>query len=523
MPDIVKNPVINADFPDPDVIRVGEYFYMTSTTMFLMPGADILRSRDLAHWEIIGHVFDLIGDEDEYTLSNGKHAYARGMWAPSLTYNKGKFYLNFACNERKRSLLYIADDPRGPWERTEMGDFYYDSSLFFDEDDKVYIVHGNSTLRLTQLDPATWGPKEGGIDRILAVDEKDQPLGYEGSHLYRLNDRYYLFSCHMPKETQGRKTEVCFISDSLTGEFKVKTILNDCMGYNRPALQVAQGGMVDDTNGRLYMFMFHDRGALGRAPVIFPMRFGEDGYPMPDTPDGSIPDTFAGVPGVNGGYMDMRDHIYGDDSFAYDSIDEMLKTSPWWQISHNPDEENIGFTKEEPGLFIRTSKVTDNLLQARNTLTQRCMGPKSEGEIVLDASGLKVGDCAGLCIYSSHYGAIAVTRDETGYKLVRLETEAVGETIMGDKDFYTRKPQIETICELSDPVVRLRVKADFTKEPDTCTYSYKQGDKWIELSNVHKLYFRLDMFIGARFGLFAYSTKQTGGCAVFRDFRISPM
>ncbi len=518
---MVKNPVINADFPDPDVIRVKDTYYMTSTTMFLMPGADILRSKDLAHWEIAGHVFDLIGDEDEYTLNNGKHAYARGMWAPSLTYNKGTFYLNFACNERKRSLLYMTEDPCGEWRRVEMGDFYYDSSLFFDDDDRVYIVHGNSTLRLTELDPETWGPKDGGLERILAVDEKDQPLGYEGSHLYKRDGRYYLFSCHMPKETQGRKTEVCFISDSLTGDFKVKTILNDCMSYNRPALQVAQGGMVDDTEGRLYMFMFHDRGALGRAPVIFPMRFGDDGYPMPDTPDGSIPVDFSGVPGVKSEYKDLRGHIYADDVFDYGSVGEMLKVAPWWQISHNPDMDNCGITDDKPGYYIRTSAVTDNLLQARNTLTQRCMGPVSVGEVTMDASGLNDGDIAGLCAYSSHYGAIGIMREGDEYRLVLIQSDAGSTSVMGDKDFYERKPRIQTIYRVDDPLVRLRIRTDFTEAPDVCTYAYRMGDKWTELPGRHELYFKLDIFIGCRFALFAYSTVNPGGRAIFRDFTMT--
>jgi beta-xylosidase len=515
----VNNPVINADFPDPDVIRVGDTYYMASTTMFLMPGGDILESKDLAHWKIAGHVFDTIGDEDEYLLKNGRHAYARGMWAPSLTYNKGKFYLNFACNERKHSLLYIADDPHGPWERTEMGDFYYDSSLFFDDDERVYIVHGNTTLKLTELDPLTWGPKEGGLERILAVDEKDQPLGYEGSHLYKIDGKYYLFTCHMPKETDGRKTEVCFMADSLTGDFKGKTILNDCMGYNRPALQVAQGGLVDDEQGHLYMFMFQDRGAIGRAPVIFPMRFGEDGYPMPDTEDGHIPALFSGVPEVSVSDSEPRGKIFGDDDFNYSSLDEMLGNAPWWQISHNPDKENCGIARGGRAYYIRTSAVTDNLLQARNTLTQRCMGPVSEGEITLDASGLNFGDYAGLCAYSAHYGAIAVTKDEEGYKLVTLEVEAG--TFFKDTEFYGKKPCIKTVAKLDDPVIRLRVRTDFTEEPDRCTYAYRLGNEWMDIADVHNMYFRLDLFIGCRFALFAYSTKEPGGEAMFTDFTIN--
>ncbi len=515
------NPVINSDYPDPDIIRVGDMYYMASTTMFLMPGGDILRSPDLLHWEIVGHAFKTLGDDEQYTLSNGKHAYARGMWAPSLSYNKGTFYLNFACNERKNSLLYIAKDPAGPWECREMNGFFYDSSLFFDDDDKVYIVHGNTTLRLTELDPATWGPKEGGLERILAVDEKDQPLGYEGSHLYKKNGLYYLFTCHMPKETQGRKTEVCFISDSLTGEFKGKTILNDCMGY-RPPLQVAQGGMVDDPDGNLYMFMFQDRGPVGRAPVVFPMRFGEDGYPMPDTEDGRIPLVFNGTKAALSQPRkdnDGRGYVYGDEDFRHESVEALLNDCPWWQFSHNPDPDNYKLFPDKGIFRISTGYTCDNLLQSRNTLTQRSMGPASEGEITIDASSLNIGDYAGLCAYNAHYGGLAVTRTEEGFELVTIEADSTSNNIV-DKDFYTRKPNFRTFKKLTDPVIRLGVRADFTCTPDYCEYYYYDGDKKARLPYRHRLFFKLDLFIGVRFAFFIYSTQKAGGSADFSDFKI---
>lgn len=514
------NPIINSDFPDPDIIRVGDTFYMASTTMFFMPGGDILKSKDLVNWEIAGHVFDTLGTEDRYRLTDRKHVYARGMWAPSLNYNEGTFYLNFACNEMGSSLLYTASDPEGTWERTEMGDFFYDSSLFFDDDGRTYIVHGNTTLRLTELDTSTWDRKEGGLDRILAVDEKDQPLGYEGSHLYKRDGKYYLFTCHMPKDTQGRKTEVCFICDSLEGEFKGKTILNDAMGY-RPALQVAQGGMVDDASGNLYMFMFQDRGAIGRAPVIFPMRFDNEGYPMPDTADGRIPVEFTGVPGTSNGDGSGRGLIYDDCDFKYTSVDELLVKAPWWQFSHTCDPEYCEIFPDKGVFRIRTRETCDNLLQACNTLTQRTIGPVCEGEVTLDASLLSTGDIAGLCAYNAHYGGIGVIKKDEGYYLAYIHADADTPYVGGDKDFFERKCVIESVKELSSPVIRLIVKCDFSKEPDRCTIGYYDGETRVMLSNVHDMYFKLDMFTGVRFAMFAYSTKTPGGSADFSDFRIS--
>lgn len=539
---MAKNPILPIDFPDPDVIRVGDTYYMASTTMFLMPGGDILKSKDLVHWELAAHVFDSLGDDDQYTLKNHKHAYARGMWAPTFRYHEGVFYLSFSCNERKNSLLFTANQVEGPWKMQEMGDFFYDSSLFFDEDGKVYIVHGNTTVRITELDTNTWGAKEGGLSRILIQDKPNQPLGFEGSHLYKLNGKYYLFTCHMPEETEGRKTECCFICDTLEGEFKGKTILNDAMGYNRPWLQVAQGGLVDDPEGNLYMFMFHDRGALGRAPVIFPMTFDEEGYPAPDSEGYRIPLYFAGTKGDTYDNYDYgRNMYFGDEDFSESDIKELLEKKLWWQISHNPDWGNIKLLHRnqvddaistgsgqneislstDHALRITTGAVVDNLLQARNTMTQRCVYDVCNGEITIDPSGLNIGDYAGLCAYSAHYGGLCVGRDEEGYFLAKIETEADSDSIMGDKDFYERKPVITKLKSLSSvETVRVRITTDFRNAPDFCTYSYEENGVFVEVPGKHLLYFKLDIFIGCRFGIFTYSTKKAGGYADFSDFKI---
>ena len=118
-----QNPVINSDFPDPDIIRVGDAYYMASTTMYLMPGGDILRSRDLVHWEFLCHVFSQLEDNPAHCLEDGQQIYGLGMWAPSLRFHKGTFYLTFACNDTHKSLLFLAQDPAGPWRRVEMGGF----------------------------------------------------------------------------------------------------------------------------------------------------------------------------------------------------------------------------------------------------------------------------------------------------------------------------------------------------------------------------------------------------------------
>ena len=194
------NPMVYTDFPDPDIIRVGDVYYMATTTMHFTPGCDILRSYDLVHWEFIAHALNIVADTPEERLEcEGANAYGRGMWAPSLRYHRGTWYVLFAANDTHASYLLTADDPCGPWRKRELDGFYYDSGLFFDDDDRAYVVHGQSTLRITELNPELSGPMPGGLDRVIVQDDPQADLGYEGSHLYKHDGRYYVFTCHFPQ------------------------------------------------------------------------------------------------------------------------------------------------------------------------------------------------------------------------------------------------------------------------------------------------------------------------------------
>ena len=141
------NPVVYADVPDMDVIRVGDDFYMMSTTMHLMPGAPVMRSKDLVNWEIISYVFDRLTDTSNYDLINGT-VYGRGQWATSIRYHKGKFYVLFSPNDKPyRSYIYTATDPAGKWELLTRTQHFHDSSLFFDDDGRVYVFSGTGSLK----------------------------------------------------------------------------------------------------------------------------------------------------------------------------------------------------------------------------------------------------------------------------------------------------------------------------------------------------------------------------------------
>ena len=143
------NPIIHADYPDPDVVRVGDTYYMISTAMHMFPGGQILRSYDLMHWEHCAYVYDILG-ETAHQRMDGGNIYGRGMWAASLKHDGEQFHVVFTSNDTKHSYHYVADDAEGPWLQQEMDGFWYDPGLLFD-DGRVYVAHGNRTIRLTEL------------------------------------------------------------------------------------------------------------------------------------------------------------------------------------------------------------------------------------------------------------------------------------------------------------------------------------------------------------------------------------
>ena len=141
-----ENPVIWSDYPDPDIIRVEDTYYMISTTMHMMPGGVVLRSYDLLHWEIASYVFAALDHTPGQRLCDGIGIYGKGMWAASLKYHDGIFYVCFVANDTGKTYLYTAKEVSGPWEKHQIEGFYHDCSLFFEDDGSVYLMYGNRDI-----------------------------------------------------------------------------------------------------------------------------------------------------------------------------------------------------------------------------------------------------------------------------------------------------------------------------------------------------------------------------------------
>ncbi len=497
------NPLTRLDYPDPDVIRVGNTYYMVSTTMHFMPGCEILRSYDLRNWEHLSYVYDKLDSTPGQRMEGDENIYGKGMWAASLRYHKGIYYVCFVAKDTHRTYLYTARQPEGPWEKRFIEGFYHDCSLLFDEDGKNYIVYGNREIRITQLKADLSGPMEGGLNRIL-VDDRDNPyLGYEGSHMYKIGGKYYLFLIHSRRDC-WRRTEACFTADSLEGEFVGGDVLDD--DYGLPDMGVAQGGVVDTPDGKWYALQFQDRGAVGRIPFLIPVTW-TDSYPVFGD-GGEITDVFP-VKSTRPGYNYAP--LVGGQDFRGE-----LK--PYWQFNHEPDFDLIHHDRENGTWQVCTDKVCGCLLQARNMLTQRMLWPGCAAEVTVDGGGLKEGDFAGLCALQACFGFLGLARRNGELLMVvrTVEPEEFGK--MPPENVSERE---WTAVPVEEKPFVLKLEADFSQGKDVCTFYYRDGSfqsSWEKIGPVHRLRFGLDHFCGCRFGLVVYSTKEAGGSARFSEF-----
>ncbi len=485
----VSNPILNADFPDPDVIRVGDTYYMVSTSMHLFPGAQILRSHDLLCWEHCGYVFERLGETPVQRLDGG-HIYGKGMWAASFRHNNGLFHILFTSNDTKQSYHYIAMQPEGPWERREICGLYYDPALLFDDNGRVYIAHGCREINLTEMRPDLSEPLPGGLQRVILRDSDTIMLGWEGSHLHKINGRYYLFNIHW--ERGGLRAQGCHTAETLDSLFTGGVILHDDFGGTGNG--IAQGGIIDTPEGQWYLMLFQDHGAVGRMPVLVPMHW-RDGMPAVDP----IPRSFECPVG-------KQTQLYASDT---------LRCQPLffgWQWNHEP--HNDGWRVSANGLTLTTDRVVSHLEQSVNTLTQRCFGAVSEMEVTVDGADMRAGDFAGICALQGCYAHLALVRAVEGFALVLTAREATDRA-------YAIEPSPEPVEELvriayADSHVRLRCRFNF--HDDTVCFDYRSGYAWIAIGGPHKLIYRLDHFMGCRVGLFAYATQAAGGSATFADF-----
>ncbi len=436
----VANPFTWADVPDEDIIRVGNDYYLAGTTMHTVPGLVILHSKDLVNWENISYCFDRFDfDDDAFSLKNHKEIYGQGIWAPAIRYANGQFYV-FSNINGKGLQCYTSKDIRGPWKHHNMQGRIYDLSVLFDDDGKIYAIHGYGEVKCTELKPDMSGPIEETERTIIP---EGNAVG-EGHHMYKINGMYYLISTDY--KPNGRT--LCSRSKSIWGPYETVTITADeTFGYHAAPLtqvprgekyrigedgtkfgipqvdkdatactNIHQGGIVEDQNGQWWALLMMDFHSIGRTVTLAPVTW-KDGWPMLGLEGnlGRAPRTWF-KPNIS---LNEKPHApyERNEDFNGKALGRV------WQWNHNPDNSLWSLT-ERPGFMrLRTGNPVGKLLEARNTLTQRTIGPRCQGTVCMDISHMLPGDHAGLFSFCSQPGGLTVIRKADGYALQMSDRE----------------------------------------------------------------------------------------------------
>jgi beta-xylosidase len=494
--DNAQNPIIQADVPDMAMIRVGETYYMSSTTMHMSPGLPIMKSGDLVNWHLIGYAYDTLGDNDALTLQNGKNAYGAGSWASSLRYHDGTFYVTtFSSTTGKTHVYRTKDIEKGPWIENTFRPALHDHSLFFDDDGRVYMVNGGGNIRLTELTSDVTGIKPDGFNQVIitnasAVAGPNVGLNAEGSQMRKINGKYYLFNITWPRG--GMRTVIIHRADKIIGPYEGRVGLMD--------KGVAQGGLIDTPQGDWYAYLFQDHGAVGRIPYLVPVKW-EDGWPVLGE-NGKVPDTLN-LPASTG----VIPGIVASDEFDRGQGEPALPLV--WQWNHNPDNKLWSLTQRPGFLRLTTGRVDADFLSARNTLTQRTFGPECSGTTAIDVSNLKDGDFAGLALLQKNYGLVGVESDGGTNFIVMVSGGS-------------HSPAEVERVPLTQTNVFLKAECDFKNRTDKAKFFYSlDGKSWTAIGSQLKMSYTLPHFMGYRFGLFNFATKTTGGYADFDYFHVA--
>lgn len=490
------NPIIYADVPDIAMIRVGDTFYMSSTTMHMSPGLPIMKSKDLVNWEIVSYAYDSLVTNDAMTLQNGRSAYGAGSWASSLRYHEGTFYATTFSSTSGRTHVYRTKDiERGPWVENSFRPSLHDHTLFFDDDGRAYMLYGGGNIRLVELNADLSGLKEGGINQVVisnahAVVTTNIGLVAEGSQLIKYERRYYLFNICWPRG--GMRTVIVHRAEKLTGPWEGRLALQD--------KGVAQGCILDTPQGEWFAYLFRDYGAVGRIPYLVPMKW-EEGWPVLGI-NGKVPDELN-LPPSRG----LMPGIVASDEFERKPDERALPLV--WQWNHNPDNAHWSLAARPGFLRLRAGRVVGDFLAARNTLTQRTFGPESAASTAVDISKIKDGDFAGLALLQRDYGWVGVKAEDGTNFVVMINAPG------------SQSQEIERVS-LEQRVVYLKAECDFRNRTDRARFFYSlDGESWRRIGNELKMNYTLPHFMGYRFGLFYYATKVPGGYADFDYFRLS--
>ncbi|MFY1576357.1 RICIN domain-containing protein [Verrucosispora sp. WMMD703] len=491
------NPVVWQDFADVEVIRVGEVYYMTASTMHYSPGAPILRSYDLVNWEFAGHSVPRLDFGTKYDLPAGQQAYVEGIWASTLNYRpSNQTYYWAGCINFAQTHIYTATAVDGTWSRhATLPQCYYDAGMLIDDNDTMYVAYGNGTISVAQL-------SADGRSQVRAQQVYQTPSSIgtlEGARFYKRNGAYYIW---LTRPANGQY--VLKSTNGPFGPYEQRQVLLNMQGPISGGGVPHQGGLVQLPNGSWYYMAFTDAYPGGRMPTLAPINWTADGWPQVQTVNGAW-----GVNYPNPLPLRPVKPLTGVDTFTGTTL------GPQYEWNHNPDNSRWSVNN---GLRLQTATVTNDLYRARNTITHRIQGPTSTGTVEIDYSTMRDGDRTGLAMLRDVSAWIGVRRDNGATRVVMTN----GLNMNSNWDTSSTGSEIASAA-VSGGRIWLRANADIRPGSGRqARFSYStDGVNFVPLGNALTLNNNWTFFMGYRFAIFNYATQALGGSVTVRRFELA--
>lgn len=511
------NPILYADYSDPDVVRVGSRYYLIASTFHFSPGIPLLASRDLVHWSIIGHAlarldfdpgYDLPGPLDftdatersklNYALG---YRYGSGVWAPAIRLHAGRLYIYFAT-PTEGIFMTSAPQADGPWDspvRVIDQAGLEDPCPFWDEDGRAYLVHSRVGAGPLILHGMTADGKTVLDTGKVIVDDPLHLPTLEGPKLYKRNGYYYIFA---PFGGVEHGSQAVLRARDIHGPYESRTVLSkgttEVQGPH-------QGGYVETPSGQGWFIHFNSAGAHGRIVYLEPVKW-EDEWPLigeqlPGSA-GSQPVQSHAAPDVGRGFPIVRPQT--SDEFTARAL------GPQWEWNHNPDDTRWSLS-ERPGFLRLKALPATSLVSARNTLTQVLQGRATRLTARLATGAMVDGQRAGIAMFGRRPSWIGVVQSQGRRQLAWAAgaVETMGEALGGDGNTGARIHSSRT-----GEFVLLRMQVD-----DECvqySYSLDDGKTFREFGPKTRMLF--SWWKGARPALFTFNTDAHAARAGTADF-----
>lgn len=492
------NPVLNADYSDPDVCRAGDKYYMVCSEFQYM-GMPVLESDDMVNWKIVSQIYSRL-DFPDYDNVN---SYSNGSWAPSIRYRDGKFWVYF-CTIPEGLFLCTAEKAEGPWtlQLVRKVEKWEDPCPFWDDDGKAYLghsLHGAGPIIIHRMSEDGTKLLDDGLTVYTG------PVA-EGAKLFRKDGYYYI---SIPEGGVGTGWQTVLRSKNIYGPYEKKVVLETGRtSVNGPH----QGALVDTPEGEWWFYHFQSAGALGRVVHLQPA-YWHDGWPVIGV---DIDRNGIGEPvhvwkkPATGKISAIHAPQSGDDFNA-------PTLGLQWQFNHNPDNTAWSLS-EKPGYLCLHALKSESFLRAKNTLTQKTMGTSGEATVEFDVGRMVEGQKAGLCSFGSLYGLAGVYR--TGgknYLFFETNSELFAQPRQPGvriDPFDTGKNHLEKLS-VSAKVIYLKLKLDFITGKNHFYYS-TDNNHFTPLGEDFGAMF--SFWKGARIGLFSYNELADGGTVSFNRF-----